>query len=117
LTHPRVVYVSKPYRYFLHPNLLTVNGRVQTFIGVYNACRASGRNSSNAFGLRRDIIRVGGFSEKIAEKYLADYKDGVKNGLLKTFVGARGKGISSSTSGCLKLFGTLARLQETENEG
>ena len=117
LTHPRVVYVSKPYRYFIHPQLLTANGRVQTFLGVYNACRASGRNSNNAFGLRRDIIRIGGFSDKVAEKYLADYKDGFKNGSLKAFIGARGKGTSSTASGCLKLFGTLARLQETESDG
>jgi hypothetical protein len=34
----RVRYVSKPYRYFILPNLLTANGRGQTFLGVHNHC-------------------------------------------------------------------------------
>ncbi|KAJ3711959.1 hypothetical protein C8R42DRAFT_567427, partial [Lentinula raphanica] len=38
--HPRVVFLSKPYRYFSHPELLTSNGRPQTFLGVLNSLQA-----------------------------------------------------------------------------
>ncbi|KAJ3978399.1 hypothetical protein F5890DRAFT_1422643, partial [Lentinula detonsa] len=37
---PRVVFLSKPYRYFIHPELLTSNGRPQTFIGILNSLQA-----------------------------------------------------------------------------
>ena len=33
---PRVAFVCKPYRYVVNPELLTLNGRPQTFIGVYD---------------------------------------------------------------------------------
>jgi hypothetical protein len=35
---PRIIYISKPYRYIAYPNLLTFNGRCQTFLGIYQAC-------------------------------------------------------------------------------
>src|SRR5712672_735123 len=39
--HPsdrRIRYVSKPYRYYILPHLLTANGRGQTFLGVHDHC-------------------------------------------------------------------------------
>jgi len=66
LDHPRVVYVSKPYRYFIQPDLLVANGRAHTFLGVYQTCRQSGRFEGNEGSLRREVVRLTKLSEKTA---------------------------------------------------
>jgi hypothetical protein len=115
-SHPRVVYVSRPYRYFIHPELLTSNGRVQTFLGVYQTCRESGRYGNNDGGLLREVVRITRLSEKTVRKYLEDYQLGVTHGNLKAFIGAVGKGASASPSTCLKMFGTVVRIQTESNQ-
>jgi hypothetical protein len=108
-TDPRVIYVSKPYRYFIHPHLLTSNGRGHTFIGIYRSCLESGKFESEDNTLR-EIIRLSGLKELTAVKYLADYNAGLQKGALHSFVAPVGKGASASPAVYLKMMGTLARI-------
>jgi hypothetical protein len=84
-------------------------GRCHTFIGVYKACLESGRNAKNELGLRREVIRVMGLAEKSAINYIKDYKAGLESGNLTSFVGVANT--STSVSTCLKMMGTLERVQ------
>lgn len=43
-------------------------------------------------------------------KYLGDYKAGLQNGALHSFVGSAGKGASASPATYLKMMGTLERI-------
>jgi hypothetical protein len=111
ITDPRVIYVSKPYRYFIHPDLLTSNGRFHTFLGIYRACRDSGKyTENNNAKLLREVGRVAGLKEKTVDKYFESYQSGYGSGNLDMFVGAKGKGASSSPSMCLMMMGTLEKL-------
>jgi hypothetical protein len=113
-THPRVVFVSKRYRYFTNPHLLTANGRGHTFLGVYQDCLESGKFEGRVIALKHELSKVTGIKEATVVKYLADYKAGLDNGALKTYVGAAGKGAASSPSTLLKMMGTLERIRTTE---
>ena len=108
--HPRVVFISKPYRYFVHPELLIANGRSQTFLGVYRACLTSGLAGVQ---LTSKLARLTGMKEKTIIKYLADYNSGVDKGDLQSFIGASGKGASASPATYLKMMGTLEQVQAT----
>ena len=109
-TDPRIVFISKPYRYFVHPELLTSNGRSQTFLGVYRTCLASGRHDDSGLALRRELVRLTGMKEHSVIKYLADYQSGIDEGNLQSFIGASGKGASASPATYLKMMGALARV-------
>lgn len=106
-TNPRVIYISKPYRYFTHPHLLTSNGRGHTFHGLYQSCL---NQSNSEAAVLAEIIKLSGLKEVTAQKYLADYKLGLEKGSLQAFIGAAGKGAASSPSSYLKMMGTLDRL-------
>jgi len=108
-TDPRVIYISKPYRYFIHPHLLTSNGRGHTFLGIYRMCLDSDQFKSDDDTLG-EIIRLSGLKETTAVKYLADYNAGLQNGTLHSFIGSSGKGASASPATYLKMMGTLARI-------
>jgi hypothetical protein len=113
--HPRVVYISKLYRYFVLPHLLTSNGRSQTFLGIYRTCVDSGRyGSDDASSLRRELIELSGLKEATVIKYLTDFQLGVDRGTLSAFIGA--KGASASPSNYLRMMGTLHRLQTPRSE-
>jgi hypothetical protein len=116
-THPRVVYVSRPYRYFVLPHLLTSNGRGHTLLGVYRSCLESkGKHDDEdakavlSSSLKNELSRLTGLKEATVVKYLEDYKAGLSGGSLQTFVGAAGKGAGSSPSMVLKMMGTLERV-------
>ena len=109
-TDPRIVFISKPYRYFVHPELLTSNGRSQTFLGVYRTCLASGRHDDSGLALRREMVRLTGMKEHSVIKYLADYQSGIDEGNLQSFIGASGKGASASPATYLKMMGALVRV-------
>ncbi|KZT06561.1 uncharacterized protein LAESUDRAFT_653427 [Laetiporus sulphureus 93-53] len=109
LTHPRVIFVSRPYRFFIHPHLLTANGRGQTFLGVYRSCESCG--TMDEYQLLNEVVRLTGLKMPTAVKYLSEYKRGVTAGELRTFIGASGKGASASPMSFLKLMGILQRLQ------
>lgn len=109
-THPRVIFLSRPYRYFTHPELLTANGRPQTFLGVLHALRSTGDNMNHPHHLRRELAKVTGIRELTVNKYLEDYQSGVDSGKLESFVGPAGKGAAASPSSYLTMMGTLEKI-------
>jgi hypothetical protein len=109
----RVRYVSKPYRYFILPHLLTANGRGQTFLGVHNHC-------INVLQISKKSLLVGKISSltslqsQTADKYLNTYREALESGGLDRFIGARGKGASSSPGTFLQLMGALQHRELVE---
>ncbi|KAL1944364.1 hypothetical protein VTO73DRAFT_3549 [Trametes versicolor] len=110
LTHPRVVYVARPYRFFTHPHLLTANGRGQTFLGVYDALEARG-HCTNDEELLGELVRLTGVKGPTAKNYLAALRAGLGAGMLEEWIGPKGKKVLSSVTEWLKMAGTLRRLQ------
>ncbi|KAG6877283.1 hypothetical protein C0993_008877 [Termitomyces sp. T159_Od127] len=111
LSHPRVVFISRPYRYFSCPKLLTAKGRPQTFLGVLQYCidTTYASHDLKSKALLKELMRITGMGEKTASRYLEYYRDGVNSGKLKDFVGVQGKGASSSPATYLQMMGTLAQ--------
>ncbi|KAF9235230.1 hypothetical protein BU15DRAFT_89648 [Melanogaster broomeanus] len=107
ITHPRVVFVGKPYRYFTHPELFGSKGRVQTFTGLFTTLRESKGYTEDSLKLKKELCDIMGLKEQNVAKYLADYKSGYRGGELKSFVGPSGKGVCQSASAYLKMMGTL----------
>ena len=109
----RVRYVSKPYRYFILPHLLTANGRGQTFLGVHNHC-------VNVLQISKKSLLVGkissltGVQSQTADKYLNTYREALESGELERFIGVRGKGASSSPGTFLQLMGALQHRELVE---
>lgn len=110
--HPRVVFLPRPYRYFVHPHLLTANGRSQTFLGVLRACLDAGMTMGST-KLEKELVRITGLKEPTVKRYLGDYRGGLDQGSLKAFVGPAGKGASSSPTTYLRMMGILERLKNT----
>ncbi|KAF9226976.1 hypothetical protein BS17DRAFT_697478, partial [Gyrodon lividus] len=109
ITHPRVIFVGKQYRYFTHPEFLASKGRTQTFVGLYTTLRESGVHTEDSLKLKRELCNITGLKESNVAKYLADYRSGHQSGKLKSFVGPSGKGVCQSASEYLKMMGTLHR--------
>ncbi|OCB87181.1 hypothetical protein A7U60_g5697 [Sanghuangporus baumii] len=105
---PRIVFIQKPYRFFMSPVLLTANGRPQTFLGIYNLI--SEAEILNESGVLDEVSRLTGIKRVSVEKYAADFQQGKECGKIETFIGSAGKGASSSPSTYLKMMGTLAQL-------
>lgn len=105
-SNPRVRFVSKPYRYFVLPHLLTANGRGQTFLGVHNHCVDVLQISKKSL-LAGKIASLTGVQQKTVDKYLETYRDGLATGDVERFIGLRGKGASSSPGTFLQLMGSL----------
>ena len=114
-TNPRVIFVQKPYRFFTHPELLTVNGRAHTFVGIYNFLTSSSTGSKK-HALRDQLCRITGLKPNVADRYIANLTWGKEHGELRSFVGSAGKGVSSSPVSYLKMMGTLMRLQESNGQ-
>lgn len=110
LSHPRVVYVARPYRFFTHPHLLTANGRGQTFLGVYDALEARGHCTNDA-ELLGELVRLTGVKGPTARNYLAALRAGLERGTLEEWIGPEGKKVLSSVTKWLTMAGTLRRLQ------
>ena len=102
----RVRYVSKPYRYFILPRLLTVNGRGQTFLGVHDHCVKVLEISKKSL-LAGTIASLTSLQAQTIEKYLNAYQEGLASGELEHFIGSRGKGVSASPTSFLQLLGAL----------
>ncbi|KAH0589406.1 hypothetical protein H2248_005163 [Termitomyces sp. 'cryptogamus'] len=112
-SHPRVVFLTRPYRYISCPECLTSKGRPQTFLGVLQSCldtTCAGHDLASKHVLN-ELMRITGLGEKTASRYLEYYKNGLKSGKLKNFVGPQGKGASSSPAIYLQMMGTLAQYQ------
>jgi len=71
---PRVVFVCKPYRYIIYPELLTFNGRPQTFIGVYDHLSVS----EDPVKLAKLIASVTGIQEQTVSKYIESLSLGLE---------------------------------------
>lgn len=115
-THPRVNFVSRSYRYFIHPDSLTANGRVQTFLGVLYHCLENGLTlptsrqnmGKTASALKREIAKITALKELTVEKYLAEYMEGLeKETNLKRFTGAQGKGACAAPAIYLRMIGAV----------
>ena len=109
ITHPRVVFVGKPYRYFTQPKLLAYKGRVQTFIGLYTMLRESKGYAEDSMELKKALRDTLGLGDQNVSKYMAEYKSGYQVGKLKSFIGRSGKGVCQSASEYLKMMGTLRK--------
>ncbi|PIL37700.1 hypothetical protein GSI_01394 [Ganoderma sinense ZZ0214-1] len=109
LTNPRVVFIARPYRFFVSPYVLTSNGRGQTFLGVHDAVVARGHCKSDA-ELLGELVRLTGFKGPTTAKYLAELRDGVADGTLSEWTGPKGKTVTSSVTAWLRMIGTLRRL-------
>jgi hypothetical protein len=117
-TDPRVLFVARRYRYFIHPQILVANGRSQTFIGVYYQLRekfADGQRKA----LCNRIANLTGIKEPSVETYLSHYETGLSQGKLSAFVGPAGKGAASSVGTYLKMMGALDKfmLEARSSEG
>lgn len=108
---PRIFYVSAPYRYFVHPELLVANGRGQTLLGVYqDVVRTSKASGDRA--ITEEVVAIIGLQEKTAMKYLAEYHTACHSRKLEPFVGPAGKGAASSPTGFLRLMGAVKKFYE-----
>jgi hypothetical protein len=105
-SNPRVQFVSKPYRYFVLPHLLTANGRGPTFLGVHNYCVNVLQITKKSL-LSGKIASLTGVQQKTVDKYLENYQDALATGDVERFIGLRGKGASSSPGTFLQLMGSL----------
>jgi len=113
--HPRIRFLPKLYRFFVHPKLLVANGRAQTFLGVlqpYLDASTSAEAGLLKTSLSGDIARLTGMKETTAAKYLADYKAGRIAGaqFLNSVIGPKGKGAGSSPATYLKMLGAISTL-------
>ena len=111
--HPRIQFLPKPYRFFTHPEELVANGRPQTFLGVLSLCISTNSDFTEALKkplLIQEIAALMALKEPTCAKYLAEYVAGREGGvdLLKSFVGPKGKGASSSPSSYLRMMGALS---------
>lgn len=73
---PRVAFVCKPYRYIVHPELLTFNGRPQTFIGVYD--RLSVATGGGTAKLAKALTGATGIKEHTVLKYIESFNLGLE---------------------------------------
>ncbi|PFH45165.1 hypothetical protein AMATHDRAFT_162354 [Amanita thiersii Skay4041] len=113
--HPRLIYLSRPYRYFVHPKLLD-KGRAQTFLGVLRTYQEEKGTPYSDMGkkskFRMEVMRVMNMKENTMDKYFIDFLDGVEKGDIKSFVGSAGKGASSSPATYLKMMGSLEKFMK-----
>jgi len=101
---PRVAFVCKPYRYIVCPELLTFNGRPQTFIGVYD--RVSEGTEGNTIKLAKAIAAISGIPEKTVLKYIESLSLGLEGKrALSGFVRTK----SRSVADYLAMVGALRR--------
>lgn len=135
--HPRLLFLSKRYRFFTHPELLE-KGRPQTFIGILHFCLRNGHtlratagknggtidtffgksgHSSRPSGsrtgpdgkLRSEVMKIMCVKEATVEKYFTEYFAGLDKGVMKLYIGAAGKGASTSPATYLRMVGALER--------
>ncbi|KIL69050.1 hypothetical protein M378DRAFT_69522 [Amanita muscaria Koide BX008] len=124
--HPRLLFLSKRYRFFTHPELLE-KGRPQTFIGILHFClrnghtlrATAGKNGGTIdsfFGksghngkLRSEVMKIMCVKEATVEKYFTEYFAGLDKGVMKLYIGAAGKGASTSPATYLRMVGALER--------
>lgn len=105
---PRIVFVQKLYRFFIQPHLLTANGRVQTFLGLYLMLSEAEILSEDS--LLQEVSRIAGLNYASVAKYASEYSHGREKGRIDQFIGPTGKGAASSPAQYLRMMGTLRRI-------
>lgn len=115
--HPRIRFLPKRYRFFVHPKLLVANGRPQTFLGVLQSLIPVNDDEQDerlkkAY-LSSNIAKVMRIKEATSTKYLADYRAGRAAGVeaLHAFIGPKGKGAASSPATYLRMMGALSTIR------
>ncbi|KIK66690.1 hypothetical protein GYMLUDRAFT_55396 [Collybiopsis luxurians FD-317 M1] len=119
-SHPRVAFSTKLYRYFIHPALLTSNGRPQTFLGVLSSLNpifpspGTTINEGEMTTLKNRICEQSGMKIQTVAKYLEYYLDGLKDrSNLESFTRATKKQASASPATYLQLMGILSAVGES----
>ncbi|TDL30081.1 hypothetical protein BD410DRAFT_710865 [Rickenella mellea] len=108
-THPRVAFVDAPYRFFVRPDLLTANGRPQTFLGVFSRLCAD-KGDGFSLSLREadeealdEFAKTSGIGRGAVVRYYADYRHGREKGKVSTYVKVK----TSSPSEYLRMVGAV----------
>ena len=112
--NPRVIYISKLYRYFVRPKLLKANGRCHTLIGLHleQAAKVGTDNPlQNNSALIRHLMEAMALGRTTVQKYIDDYAEGFANKSLAEYVGTAGKGASSNPKMFMKMMGVLLRME------
>ena len=113
LAHPRAIFVGKQYRYFVHPHLLTANGRGPTFLGVYQ-CLLSEDGDRHRTQLLQSVTKLTGLKPETTKRYYELYHSAKATGSLVGFVGAKGKSAGSSAIAFIHMQGALERARSTK---
>ena len=101
---PRVTFVCKPYRYIVNPELLTLNGRPQTFIGVYDHLSKS--TEGDTAKLAEVIAGATGIQKQTVLKYIECLTLGLEGKrALNSFIRTK----TRSVADYLTMVGTLRR--------
>ncbi|KAH6879912.1 hypothetical protein BKA70DRAFT_1576095 [Coprinopsis sp. MPI-PUGE-AT-0042] len=113
--HSRIQFLPRNYRYFIKPDELVANGRIQTFVGLVNHFAAAYEDMDAALRNQKlvgEICRTMGLKDATAKKYLAYFKEGREGGIdsLEEFIGPKGKGASSSPASYLTMMGAMSDL-------
>ncbi|KAI0684964.1 hypothetical protein BC835DRAFT_1386837 [Cytidiella melzeri] len=117
LRHPRVCFIGRPYRYFVHPELLLIaNGRGHTFLGVYRSLSTTAtygtRSEEEEVHIHSQLVKLTALKLPAVEKYLREYLTGLREGSVEAFVGPKGKGAGSAPKTALRMFGALCGSQD-----
>jgi hypothetical protein len=104
---PRVRFVAAPYRYFVAPEALTVNGRMQTFVGLYEQLlAAAGPGGAAPGGEQRAVLKAAeqmALRSGTADEYVRYYRAGRRSGAIDKFIGVK----TSSPKAYLEMVGAL----------
>ncbi|KAG8888871.1 hypothetical protein FRB99_004071 [Tulasnella sp. 403] len=102
----RIHFVDQPYRYFIQPNVLTVNGRIQTFSGLFRKLKVG--KKPPYLQVVGKIVSLTGLQENVVKRYISFYEAG-KAKSLDLYVGPNGRGVSSSPEKFLGMLGALEK--------
>ncbi|KAF8525557.1 hypothetical protein BU17DRAFT_41760 [Hysterangium stoloniferum] len=106
----RVQYVGKFYRYFVRPELLKVNGRCHTFVGLLvDGFLLEQGHISKPISMGR-LVDLIGLKQAIVQRYTDDFMDGGAKRSLVEFVGSNGKNASSNARTFMRMMGVLHRM-------
>ena len=101
---PRVTFVCKPYRHIVYPELLTFNGRPQTFIGVFD--RLSESATGDTAKLAEAIAAATGIQGQTILKYIESLSLGLEG---KRALGGFIRTKTRSVADYLAMVGALRR--------
>ena len=91
----QIDHLHQQYRHFIHPHLLTSNGKAYTFLGAFQTYSESSSNDRHAL---KENIKLSGLKPHTTLKYFMEYTDSLRNSKsrIDSFIGPGGKGASAS---------------------